>query len=397
MSTMLVSSSRRSAEARNEGAMKPRDLRGYDIGRAIRQAFENEGRLKTGLEAEVDQELRHATGQEARGFLVPWNIPVERRNLGFGGGAGYSGLAAAQTTVPDMLVDVLRAKLVVERLGGEIRNFTPDVSSGGGVALPVANQAATISWVDDGGAPASQSNEVIQQALLKPHTASCYTDVTRRMLHLGGPMFQDHVTRHLLTGLSVAIDGAALNGTSQGNTPLGLFQNSNVSQIVPASDSGNGGAPAWADLVALEKLVGIAGGDSPADARIGFVTSPEGRSILRRTPQLTSGVLPTWKAETCRNPQTGELETLETCMGYASAATINAPRGLTRGSGTGLTAAALGNFSDMIVNLFTGFDVLVNPYLQSTTGVVRISVFVDVDTALLHAGSFAILSAINPA
>ena len=83
-------------------------------------------------------------------------------------------------------------------------------------------------------------------------------------------------------------------------------------------------------------------------------------------------------------------------MGYAAIATYNVPQNLTRGeSGTGLTTALLGNFHDLVVNLFTGFDVLVNPYLQSVSGIVRISAFVDVDAIVLHAGSFAILNAIS--
>lgn len=371
------------------------DLSKYSLERALAQAARNDGRLESGFEAEVDQELRRG-GRESRGFLVPWSLPVERRNLGFGSAAGYSGMAAAQTTLPDMLIDVLRAKLAVDRLGGQIKNFTPDAHSGGGVAIPRKVQAAQISWVGDGSAAGSESNMVIDQALMVPHTATAYTDVTRRMLKLGGPGFQDKVVSDLLTGLSVAIDAAALNGPGLNSQPQGLFQNPNVPHIAPASDSGNGGAPAWSDLVALEQLIGVAGGDSPVDARIGFVTSPEGRSILRRTPELSGGVIPIWKAHTCRNPSTGAWESYETCMGHMAVATTNAPRNITQGTLTTATSAVLGNFTDMVVNLFTSFDVLVNPYLVSTSGIIRISAFVDVDTTLLHLGSFAVLSGINP-
>jgi hypothetical protein len=374
------------------------DLSRYDLGRALRQAFNNGGRLRTGLEAEVDAELRRKAGGEARGFLVPWSLPVERRALGFGAGAGYSGLAAAQTTtLYTTIIDVLRAKLAVQRLGGRIENLTPDTPSGGGVALPHKLQAAQVSWVSDGSA-GTESDMKIDQILMQPHTATAYTEITRRMLSLAGPTFRDLAANDLLTGLAVAIDAAALNGVGNGGIPLGIFQNPNLTAIVPATDSGNGGAPAWGDLVRLEQLIGVAGGDAPADARLGLVTSPEGRSVLRRTARLgVGGALPSWEVSSGRDPSTGELETLESCLGYPAVATINAPRNTTRGTGTNLTSAALGNFTDMVVNLFTGFDVLVDPYRQSTTGVVRISAFVDIDVALRHKDSFAILNGINPA
>ena len=369
----------------------------YSLARAIRDAADHEGRLTGGLEFEISRELERRTGRAPQGFFCPWNAPVEHRNLGFGGSAGYSGLAAAQATVPDVLIDVLRAKLALDRLGAQIKDWTPGTPSGLGVMLPTKASAATVSWVSDGSSAASESNMTVTQAAMQPHTCTAYTDVTRRMMTLGGPSFEKHVIDDLVTGLKIGIDAAAINGVGANGTLLGLFQNSNIPQFVPASDSGDGGVPVWADLVALEETVGTAGGDAPADARIGFLTSPAGRKRFRQVAELASGTAtPAWKAHTCRNPETGEWETLETCMGYAAIATYNVPQNLTRGeSGTGLTTALLGNFHDLVVNLFTGFDVLVNPYLQSVSGIVRISAFVDVDAIVLHAGSFAILNAIS--
>lgn len=392
---MPIETSRRRAPA-----VHPKRARTYSLASAIEDAAEHGGELTRGYEAEIHQEIRIQRGSPARGFYVPWNeIAAERRDLGFSGDQLYSGAGAARTDVPPMLVDVLRAKLAVERLGGKIETLATAAKSLN-VQIPVKIQAAQISWVREGQSPQSQENLAIASATFVPHTATAFTDVTRRMLKLGQPDFEHRVTDDLLTGLAVAIDQAAINGTgtAASGAPLGLLQRMDVQRTIVASDSGNGGAPAWSDLAALEKLVGDACGDAPADARVGFLTSPAGRSVFRRTPELgASGVRPAWRAKTHRHPRTGDLEVIETCLGYPALATINVPSDLTRGNGTGLTEAVLGNFGDLTINLFTCFDVLVNPFLQSTNGVVRVSAFVDVDAAIMRQGSFAILDAINPA
>jgi HK97 family phage major capsid protein len=368
----------------------------YSLVRALAQVAE--GKPITGLEAEVSQELERIRGRRAKGLYVPFDAPVERRGtLGFGSGSAFSGSASAQVTIPDgMAIDQLRPKLVVERLGGQILNLTPEIHSGGGVRVPTTQTAATISWTDEGQAPA-QSNAVINSATLTPHTAMAFTDVTRRQLSLGQPGFEGFVIDQLFTGLAVAIDTAAIAGTGTSFQPLGLLSQINSAMVFTcASDTGNGGAPAASDLLALEAQVGLANGDAPADARVGWLTSPAGRRKLRQVSRFATAAVPVWESHSDFN-QTGQLVTVESCFGFPAVSSTLIPQNVTRGSGTGLTTVVTGNFTELVVNLFTEFDVLVNPYLQSQTGVVRISVFVDVDSVVRRPGAFAELVGVNPA
>jgi HK97 family phage major capsid protein len=48
-----------------------------------------------------------------------------------------------------------------------------------------------------------------------------------------------------------------------------------------------------------------------------------------------------------------------------------------------------GNFADLMIGMFGGLDVLVDPYTGSSTGATRIAMFQDVDVAVRHAESFA--------
>jgi len=77
-------------------------------------------------------------------------------------------------------------------------------------------------------------------------------------------------------------------------------------------------------------------------------------------------------------------------FGYKVIATSLVPSNLTKGSGSSLSAMIFGNFNDLVVGQWgLGLDVLFDPYTGSSTGAMRVTVFLDVDVAVRHAESFA--------
>ncbi len=99
------------------------------------------------------------------------------------------------------------------------------------------------------------------------------------------------MTRSGEESIAVAVDAAAINGLGiASNQPLGLMQTPGVPTYILAADSGNGGAPAYADVVGMEDAAGNLNADSEADARMGWLTSPNGRSKLRRTDSSAVGL-----------------------------------------------------------------------------------------------------------
>tara|TARA_Y100000588_G_scaffold296401_1_gene316876 strand:- start:1153 stop:1395 length:243 start_codon:yes stop_codon:yes gene_type:complete len=65
------------------------------------------------------------------------------------------------------------------------------------------------------------------------------------------------------------------------------------------------------------------------------------------------------------------------------------PNNLTKGTGSGLSAILFGNFQDLLVAEWGSLDVLFDPYTGSSTGAMRVTVFMDVDVAVRHAESFS--------
>jgi HK97 family phage major capsid protein len=345
----------------------------YSLLNAIRSACESGQQVpRTGFEAEVHQELLrlHGSHRKIRGFLAPLGILIgpEKRGLDLTQGAG--GVA---TILDPEAIDALRSKLVVGRAGAMIGNFAYDQTPGQ-VALPRLSTASLASWVGDGVAP-SQSNATLDQVLFTDHTVTTYTDITRKMLKSGTPAFEEVVIMDLTHGLAHETDRAALNGAGNSQVPLGLLQRPDIQSVKISSDAGNGGTIAWADLVNLELAVGKQDGD-PAGSSLAWVTSPQLRAKLRKTARDTgaSGIM-CWDNDMIMERQ--------------AFSTTSIPSNITEGTASTLSAMIYGNFADLVVNLFTMIDVLINPFLQSTTGVVRVSAFLDVDINIRHAGSFA--------
>jgi len=337
----------------------PHEVRGaprYDLKRAIRAVVKRGfGSGVDGLEGETSAEIARRTGRQPKGFYLPHNAEVRSLNLTTGAGA----LETEYSTV----IDALRAKCLVARLGATI---LPDLH--GRYAMPVKTGTVTLGWFPDGGAPAAESNPVIgHDEFLTPHTTGAYTDMSRIAIEteVGG---EDVAVDELLAAIAVEIDRAALSGGTNPYEPTGLLNRTDVPVL---SLGANGAALTYPNLVAGEQALGNANADS---GPVAFVTTPNGRAKLRLTSKTANSYV--WDDNSV--------------LGSPAYATTNVPSNGTKGTGTGLSAAVLGNWADLVIGLYGPIDVLINPYTLSTAGFVRISALQDADVALKHAASFLV-------
>jgi len=66
------------------------------------------------------------------------------------------------------------------------------------------------------------------------------------------------------------------------------------------------------------------------------------------------------------------------------------PSNLTKGTNSGVCSAIIfGNFSDLVIGMWGGLDLMVDPYTGSSAGTVRVVALQDVDVALRNTVSFA--------
>jgi HK97 family phage major capsid protein len=92
------------------------------------------------------------------------------------------------------------------------------------------------------------------------------------------------------------------------------------------------------------------------------------------------------------------LNDTNTVLGYNVVSTTSVPSDLTKGTSSGVCSAVVfGNFNELLIGMWGGLDVLVDPYSGSAAGTTRIACFQDIDVAVRHAESFAAIKDVTTA
>jgi HK97 family phage major capsid protein len=226
-----------------------------------------------------------------------------------------------------------------------------------------------VSWVAEGSAP-SQSSQTLDSVAMIPYTVTAFTQASRPFLAdqpNGVAIAIDDLTR----GLSSEIDRVAFEGTGSSNQPTGIRASSGIQTLAIGA---NGGAPTFAHLVEMERLLGVANADI---GRLGFATSPNARAKLRLTERAAGSGL-VWGDDNL-------------VLGYPAAATSNIPQTLTKGTAVGTCSAMiLGDFEDLLIPTFGALDLIVDRFTQATGAVIRIIALLSIDIKLAQPSSFVV-------
>lgn len=279
--------------------------------------------------------------------------------------------AGGHTVSTDLLtgsfIDLLRNAMALNQMG--VRMLT-DLN--GNIAIPRQTGGATAYWVAESGSP-TESQQAFDQVTMTPKTVGAFTDISRRLLLQSSMDVESFVRGDLATTLGLAIDLAGINGSGSSNQPRGVLNTSGIGSVVGGT---NGAAPDWADIVNLETAVAI---DNAAIGNLGYLTNAAVRGKLKLTERFagTNG-MPVWAdGNTPLN-------------GYGAVASNQVPSNLTKGTADSICSAIIfGNWADLLIGMWGGLDLMVDPYTGSTSGTVRIVALQDVDIAVRHPESFA--------
>lgn len=314
------------------------------------------------FERECSEAVGAKMGRAARGYFMPTDVQKRDLTAGTNNAGGY-------TVATDMLagdfIGMLRNAMVISGLG--TRMLT---GLSGNVAIPKQSGAATAYWVAENGSP-TESQQTLAQVTMTPKTVGAFTDVSRRLLLQSSIDVENMVQGDLAAILGLAIQAAAINGTGASNQPSGI-----LTQVTSTIIGGtNGLAPTWQNMIDHETGVAASNADVGSMA---YLTNAKVRGKLKSTQKFsgTNG-MPIWDA--------GDTP----INGYRAAITNAVPSNLTKGTSSGVCSAIIfGNFSDLIIGMWGGLDVLVDPYTGSTAGTLRTVVLQDVDIALRNVESF---------
>jgi HK97 family phage major capsid protein/HK97 family phage prohead protease len=344
--------------------MSGKEVKEYSILRAL-NALANPQDANAQRVASFERECSDAAakvlGKESRGFMVPFE--VQKRDLNVTT-ATAGGNLVATNLLSGNFIELLRNAMVIDGLGTQF--LTGLV---GKIAIPKQSGGATAYWVAESGAP-TESQQTIAQVTMQAKTVGAYTDISRQLLKQSSIDVESFVQRDLAAVLGLAIQQAAISGTGQNNQPSGL-----LTLITPSVAGGtDGAAPTWANIIELETDVSVANADIGA---MGYLTNAKVRGKLKGTTKANN-----------QNGFVYEQGDMP-LNGYRAGITNAVPSNLTKGSGTNLSAIMFGNFADLLIGMWGGLDLTVDPYSGSTSGTVRVVALQDVDVAIRNAESFA--------
>lgn len=331
------------------------------------------------FELECSAEARKRTHKtDHRGETVP--VDVLRSHIGNSqrdlvvGTDTAGGHTVSTDLLADSFITLLRNAMALESLG--IRRLG-DLN--GNIAIPRQTGGATAYWVAESGSP-TESQPAFDQVTMTPKTVGAFTDISRKLLLQSSMDVEAFVRQDLATVLGLELDRAGINGSGSSNQPRGVLNTSGIGSVAGGT---NGLAPTYEHMVNLETAVAV---DNAAIGNLAYLTNTKVRGQLKKTEKFdgTNGNT-VWEDGNMLN-------------GYNAGVSNQVPSNLTKGTADAICSAIIfGNWSDLIMGMWGGLDLMTDPYTGSTSGTVRIVALQDVDIAVRHAESFAaMLDALTP-
>lgn len=343
----------------------------YNLGNMIR-ALADPSFNNCGLEVEVGKELARAQNIKPSGILVPFEVINRALSVGSAGGS-TGGKLVATNLLSNNFVDMLRPVSIVANLGATTLSGLV-----GNIQVPRQSASSTAYWLAENGAP-PESAASFDQIPMTPHTLAAYSDISRKMLLQSSIDVSSFVAADLRASLGQELDRVCLAG-SAANQPTGILSVDGIHTIEAGE---NGGFISYDDLVDMETHVANSNADGNSMA---YVMTPKLRGYLAKTKTTTGEYLSPNLWTMAKNPS---LSREGMVNGYRAIASTLAPSNLTKGTGTGLSSIAFGNWSDLLIGQWgAGIDLTIDPYALSTSGAVRIVAMTDVDVAIRHKESF---------
>lgn len=344
-----------------EVGMSAKEAKSYSLFRAV-NAMANNDWSQAGFEREVSAEIAKRMGKQPRGLFIP--ADVFKRDLTVGS-ATAGGNTVGTTHMGSEFVDALRANMVLPGLGARFMSGLK-----GNIAIPALNAKTTVAFVAEGNAP-TEGAPTFRQITMTPRSVSGYVDMSRLLLQNSDPSVEGIIRNDLIRQVAAKIESVAIKGGGA-NEPTGVLGTSGIGDVALGA---TGDAPTWSSIVQVVAEVEM---DDALLGAASFLTNPKVKSKLARTAKVAST-----DSQMLIAPPFNDL------YGYPMAVTTQVPSDLTKSTGENLSALLFGVWSELMIGVWSGTDILVDPYTASNTGTVRLRIFQEVDVAVRHAQSFA--------
>ena len=338
----------------DEIGMEAKEVRRFSLINAIR-AMANptdiNAQRAAQFEFEASAEAQRKLGRETRGLMIPGDVLRQwnQRDINTSDDAA---LIAEDLRTGDF-IDVLRNASSVMAAGARMLSGLQ-----GDVVIPKKTAASTANWIASEGTAATESEPTLGSVTMSMKTVGATTDVTRNMMHQSSMDIETLIRDDLTQSIASAIDLGALAGSGSSGQPTGIKNTSGIN----APTNFAAANPTFAEVVAMETAVAE---DNALGGSLAYIL-PAGMYGALKTTAVDSG--------SGRFVADGGL-----MNGYNAIVSNQATAG----------DLYFGDFSQLLVGMYGGLELIVDPYSSSKSGGVSITALQSCDVAVRHAVAFA--------
>lgn len=345
------------SQEQNSGiGLSGKEARSYSFLKVIR-ALSEPGNLRAQKEAAFEFEVSLAAaklrGKETENLVIPNEVLARTLTVGYPGySAGEAAALVSSSISTESFYDVLRKRSPIMSHASLLTGLTNNV------AIPGQSFGASGYWTYEGN-NAPENTPGFEQLNMSPKTIAAHSELSRKLVNQSSIDVENFLRRDMAKGIANTIDIALLRGPDNEASVAGITATQGIKTKYFTSDFAS-----YENIVEMESLVS----DGNADTEnMRYICGSKSRRHFKTTEKFPgSGGQTIW-------------EPGKTLNGYDALMTNHMENG----------DIILGDLENMIVGLWGGLELVVDPYSGSRSGNLIVTAFQDFDMVLRHPESFA--------
>jgi HK97 family phage major capsid protein len=327
-----------------------------------------------GFELEVARAAQAKHSRSANGVLIPWEVLGANRAAETPGQVvgtfGDGGALVGTDRLDAQFIDLIRNRSAFLNSG-----LTMLSGLEGNVEIPKKLSSSQYYFV---GENADVTNSKLTFGLVNmiPRTIGVRVPISRRMMIQSSPDVENLVRLDMAESVALGMDYTIGYGTGSNGQPLGIINTTGIGSVTLANGvsktfpanlgGGSHNSGDWGNYVDLETELAA---DNLDAGSMRYIMNSVMRGALKQTLKVSG------------DAGAGYI--------YTDAGQVNGYE-VTVSNQMQTNDVLFGNFADCVVGMWSGLDVVVDPYTQSASGQVILTVHQDFDVAVRRAQSFAL-------
>ncbi len=319
------------------------NLREYSLARGIRSTINHE----RSFEMEVHDELSKKFGVRSKGLLVPQNL-FNSRHMGKRAAVATDSKFVGTEFRGDLFIDALAPQNILDILGVNLMNGLT-----GNIEIPKLNSDLGFGWAANETAAVTESTLDDGQIKMNPKKGGVFTEVSTRLLEQSDLILEMVIRNSIFRSLGNTLAKVLHEGSATIN---GIKQLANATKVTAADTNRN-------------KLIQFKSAVQQLNA--------SGLNMFWVGNSTTMGVL--------QSRPVVEGQAIFLCSDDNKI--ISRPA--LEFSPISDAHLFYGNYENVYIGTWGPYEILTNPYIKDTEGLVRLTMNADTDIAFAHEESFA--------